>query len=236
MIRFLIATVLTFPFLISCSSVAPTDRLNPDLIYKRDMIINIDGVVREGVMVVPEKMKHSLYITAQGDLDLFTLTTCHREEASENAWNVSERGLFRRKIDKKREIKIEYIATDIERKGGCPIFLGGYEQEKGRHSWGVIDFETSEAKLPAILRCNGETISSNGVSICQSREGLIQSIEFQTETRVIPDKDCSIGSDKGTTFTFALKKGQCVYAFQEVSTKKIHRLTTIGYELIPIRK
>jgi len=230
--------IICFLLVNSCSTKSIPDKLNPDVIYKRDMTIVIDGVEKIGVAVVPMKDTHKIHITAQGDLDLFTFTTCHREETAENAWNVTGRssGLFKRTIDKKREIKMEYTPTEIEKRGGCPIFLGGYEQEKGRHSWGAIDFETPEATLTARLSCNGEESTANGVSICQSREGLIQVIEFPTETKVLPSKGCEIGMEKAVTYSFSLVKGHCVYAFMEIATKKIHRLTTIGYELIPIRK
>lgn len=237
----MIKNILLFLFALilinSCSSSSIPDKLDPSIIYKRDMLIKIDGVESYGVMVVPLKTKHDLHIIAQGDLDLFTFTTCHREETAENAWNVTERsGLFRRRIEKKREIKMEYKPTPLEQSGGCPIYLGGYEEEKGRHSWGVIDFETPEATLPATLHCNGQRYSGNGVSICQGRMGLIQMIEFPSTVVVIPSKGCELGMTRGNVFKFPLPRGECVYAFMELSTDRIHRLTTIGYELIPIRK
>lgn len=222
--------------LVSCASEEKTPTLNPDTVYKRDMVLSVNGIKGDGVLVVPQKDVHKMHIIAQGDLDLFTFTTCHREESTENASNVTTRaGLFRRTIEKKREIDLEYTPTIIERSGGCPVYVGGYEQEKGRHSWGLIDFETDDAKLPATLSCNGATVESNGVSICQSRNGLIQAIRFKSSVRVSPEPECDLGKTAGDYFEFSIKKGQCVYAFMDAD-KKIHRLTTIGYELIPIRK
>lgn len=228
-------TLFALLVLTSCASVEKTVSLNPDTIYKRDMIITVDGKTSEGVLVVPVKETHDIHVIAQGDLDLFTFTTCHREETAENASNVTEvRGIFRRKIEKKKEIKLPYRPTPIEKDGGCPVYLGGYEQEKGRHSWGLIDFETPEAVLPATLFCNGKEIQSNGVSICQSRHGLVQGIQFPSVVKVSPNVGCELNTKEADYFEFPIRKGQCVYAFMD-KDRKIHRLTTIGYELIPIR-
>ena len=222
-------------FLTSCS-VPVIDKLNPDVVYKRDMSVTVDGVTSEGVLVVPYKDSHKFHIVAQGDLDLFTFTTCHREEVAEDASNVSEtRGLFKRKIEKKREIKLDYKPTLIENTGACPVQLGGYEQKGGRHSWGFVDFESPSAKLQAKVYCNGQEIKANGVSVCQSRMGLLQAIEFEEEVYVAPTKECDFGIEKAKFFKFPIKKGQCVYAFM-TKTFEIHRLTTLGYELVPIRK
>ena len=200
------------------------------------MLITIDGVTAEGVLVVPQKDVSKMIIVAQGDLDLFTFQTCHREEIAEDAGNVVERrGLFRRKIVKKREIELEYRPNFIEKSGGCPVYVGGFEQEKGRHSWGIVDFETSDSTLPADVFCNGEGKKSKGVAICQSRVGLIQAIKFSSPVKVKHTPACDIGVSEGTYFEFPIVKGQCVYAFYNPD-KKIHRLTTIGYEQIPIRK
>lgn len=221
----------------SCSNTANVlQPLNPETIYKRDMIISVNGITGDGVLVVPRNVTYKLHITAQGDLDLFTFTTCHREEIAEDAANVTERsGIFRRTITKKREIKLDYTPTEIEMEGGCPVFLGGYEEQKGRHSWGLIDFEGPDATLPATVFCNGKTIEANGVSVCQSRAGLIQGIIFPEKVFISPDPQCDLGQKEGTHFKFPIKKGQCVYAFMDKQFR-VHRFTTLGYEMVPIRK
>lgn len=227
-----------FTSFFGCSTSKVKQELNPEFIYKKDMIIDIDGIEAEGVAVIPKKETHKFHITARGDLDLFTFTTCHREEIAEKAWNVNERRgrwIFRRTIEKKREVKLDYTPGEIERSGGCPVFVGGYEVKGGRHSWGMVDFETDEAKLVAKINCNGLEYDSNGVSICQSREGLIQKISFQDVVYLLPEENCSIGKTEGKEFEFKIKKGECVYAFMD-SKKQIHRLTTFGYEKILIRE
>lgn len=221
----------------SCSNTSNIIQpLNPETIYKRDMIVSVNGLNGDGVLVVPRNITYKLHITAQGDLDLFTFTTCHREETAEDAANVTERsGIFRRQITKKREIKLDYSPTKIEQSGGCPVFLGGFEEQKGRHSWGLIDFEGPDTVLPATVYCNGKETKANGVSICQSREGLIQGIKFEQKVFVSPDAPCDLGKTSGDYFEFQIRKGTCVYAFMDAQ-QRVHRFTTLGYEMVPIRK
>lgn len=220
----------------ACSDFSGQD-IKPNIFYKRDMVIVYENQAYEGVAVLPEKAKYNFHFIAKGDLDLFTFTTCHREYSAENAWNVTEnRGLiFKRTIDKKREIKLEYAPNDIEKNGACPIMLGGYEEQKGRHSWGFVDFQDQSAKLKGTVECNGALFEYPGVSICQSRAGLIQSIKFPEPVKLSPDPECDFGIKEGQSFDIEIKPGQCVYAFMGQSGL-IHRLTTFGYEQIPIRK
>lgn len=213
------------------------ETVSTEVFYKRDMILEVGGKKGEGVLVVPLTASIPFHVTARGDLDLFTFTTCHREETAEDAGNVTERTgwLFKRTITKKREVKLDFKPTLIEGAGGCPVILGGYEEQKGRHSWGLVDFETPEATLPAMLSCNGQVLSVGGVSICQARQGLIQSIKFSQKVRVSPEPECAIGATDGDAFEFPIPKGQCVFAFM-AEDGKLHRLTTLGYEQILIRK
>ena len=108
--------------------------VSTEVFYKRDMILEVGGRKGEGVLVVPLSVIVPFYVTARGDLDLFTFTTCQREETTENAGNVTERTgwLFKRTITKKREVKFDFKPSLIEGAGGCPILLGGYEELKGR--------------------------------------------------------------------------------------------------------
>lgn len=221
----------------SCS----TDQMpvvKSEIIYKKDMVISHAGISYVGVAVLPEMASYDLHIAAKGDLDLFTFTNCHRDENSENAWNVTETRrnfLFRKTTEKKKEIKLTFKPTALESSGFCPVFIGGFEELKGRHSWGLIDFESSVNKLQAGVECNGETKVATGVSVCQSKTGLIQRIQFGVHVRVSPDPECAIGKTEGEIFEFEIKKGQCVYAFMS-DAGEIHRLTTFGYEQVLIRK
>lgn len=213
-----------------CGSVNQT--VNPDIFYKRDMSIEINDRKAVGVLVVPKAPDYWFEIEAKGKLDLFTLQSCHREITREKA---GEGGIF----GNSKKVQVGYTQVKgLEDEGGCQVQLGGYEREKGRNSWALVDFQTPDAVLPATLKCNGTTVPSGGVSICQSRAGLIQEISFSVEVIANPPENCPLPRPQDLkTYRFAIPKGQCTFNFMEKSGEhREHRLTTLGYEGILIRE
>ena len=89
--------------------------------------------------------------------------------------------------------------------------------------------------MPATILCNGITKKTGGVSVCQSRNELIQQIEFKETVVLSPDSDCDFGQNEGKKFKYNIKKGRCVYVFKNKTKDEFHRHTTIGYESILIR-
>jgi hypothetical protein len=229
-------------FLLSgCASNLTTD-MKPSTFYKRDMLITVNGYVGEGVLVVPKAAKYDIEVTARGDLDLFVFTTCNREWTKERAWtadNDSYNPLFfwKRYLDSKRKVSFTYTPNTVEANDPCPIWLGGFEKIKGRHSWAYIDYRTEKETLPATILCNGKNDRYIGASVCQSKEGLIQAVTFEKEVVTSPDEDCPISANRGTYFEIPLKKAECVYIFRTIEKpRQDHRLTTLGYEEILIRE
>lgn len=223
----------------SCSTSHIRQQLSINTHYKRDMILSVDGHEGEGVLVVPEKDIHKFHVQARGDLDLFTLTTCHRDWTKDRAWNVKTKsGLFgwNKKIHE-NQVKFDLKLNELEKNDFCLIELGGYEKEKGRHSWAIIDVQTEETNLPAYVFCNGSEYQSKGVTVCQSRNGLNQGIKFEVDVLTDPDKECDLPNKRGKYFEFPIPKGKCVYLFIEVNPPhREHRLVTFGYESILIRE
>jgi len=228
----LVAFIWLLAALTSCASIPAAQKLDQNIFYKRDMLITVDGISREGVLVAPAASRHSFDVSAKGKLDLFTFETCHREETREKA---GQGGLF----SDKRRVQFSYIPSPgIETEGACPVKLGGYEQSGGRHSWAMIDFESADATLPARVKCNGENYSSRGVTICQSRVGLIQEIIFPAEVIVNPDPACPMERPKDLkAYRFSMPPRECVFNFMEkAEPHREHRLTTVGYDGILVRE
>lgn len=236
--------ILFMLFLLSCSTQPEMiQKLSPKKLYKRDIIITFEGTTYEGTAVLPKRDKYDFHIESRGNLDLFTMTTCSKEESKERAWNIKKTvksGLFgwgKKKIDLKREVRFTYYPTkDLEDDGDCTMELAGYEKLQGRHSWGFIDFEHPQYNETATVICNGRNYKSNGTTVCQARHGLYQRISFNDNMIVIPDAECMIDNTSGKIFEFIIKKGKCSYIFGNPKTKKYHKLTTIGYEGILIRE
>lgn len=213
----------------SCASVS--QKLDPGTFYKRDMIITVNGFKSEGVIVVPQSESYSLDIKAKGNLDLFTMESCHREESVEDA---GEGGIFGDGHRVKRTYK---PVAGIETGSSCPVRLGGYERTRGRNSWALIDFEGPDTNLPAVMKCNGNVWNSRGVTVCQSKAGLIEQIEFPTKVIVNPDPNCPIKRPADLmTYRFTMSPRECVFNFMEIAIPhREHRLTTLGYQEILLR-
>jgi hypothetical protein len=220
--------IVLFALGLGCTTVR--HNADPNVFYKRDMYIRINGDLFKGVAVAPLSHRYKFEITAKGKLDLFTFSTCHRDIAIEEA---GEDGIF----GNSRRVKYRYVpANNLEKHGMCPVLLGGYEKSRGRHSWGFVDFQTPERTVKATISCNGEVKETNGVSICQSKAGLIQKIMFEKEMIVSPDKKCPMKKTKGLFFEYAINVGFCVFEFMEVESGNLHRHSTFGYEKILLRE
>jgi hypothetical protein len=220
---------LFFLFLAACSN---TDQ-NIDIknYYRKDMTVKINGKKATGMVVAEPAPSYKIEIKAKGKLDLLTITSCHREVIKEHA---GEGGLF----GNRKKAKYEYIPVQgIETRYPCPLYIIGYEEQKQRHSFGLIQFESSEYTLIANVICNGKLTHATGASVCQSKAGLIQEIKFINSVNTSFDKDCAIPIPQDNKrFVFEIPEGECAYVFEDKSSGELHHLTTYGYNKILIRK
>lgn len=223
--------ILIFLFLSGCAS-SKYQQLDPKIYYRRDMQIKVNGFQGLGVLVVPKADMYKFDIKSSGKLDMFTLSTCHREQTQEKAGRKTWFG------NKKRR-KFEFIPAPIEAEStSCPVEIGGYEARKGRHSWAIIEFEHDKMTLPALLSCNGSITNTRGVSICQSFDGSLQEISFSEEVIVAKKNVCiELTSPDNKVFRFKMPNRECTFRFVTKSgVPKWHRLVTIGYEKILVRE
>ena len=206
----------------SCVS-QPTQKLDPLIYYKRELRMDVNDHKAYGTMVIPKSDKYKIKIKFPGKGDLVTLKTCHRETEQEKLGR-SEKMYF-------------YPNKGMEDTGMCFLEIAAFEHKKGRHAWGIIDFESDLFTLPAHVKCNGNSYNSRGTTVCQSKEGLLQEIEFP---------EAVVGSDKALCDKLPFDKDnkksryktsnrECTYIFKGKSGR-FHKLTTIGYEKIIIRE
>jgi hypothetical protein len=213
--------------LISCAEIQ--QNLNPDIYYKRDMLLEVNGVKGSGTLVVPQNSPYTFNIEAKGALDMLDFQTCHRDIIKEKAGNG---GIFGN--DKKA--KIDYIpVSGIEDTGDCDIIASGYNI-KGKHSWAYLAIESSKYTLPAFIKCDGSMYNSRGLTICQAKTGLEEKIEFASQVGYIPQKNCPVKTEDDKNFTFFPNKGECVIIFKSKISEKFHRLVIIGFESVLVRE
>ena len=215
--------------LFSCATM-PIQGVQKGVVYQYDMLLTVDGITRVGMLVAPKASAHSVALKANGDLDLFIFETCHRYRTTENIktgwWIFAD----------KRNLSFTYTPSPaIETDGYCPARFSGLTEKNGQSSWGFVDFEDTQTKLPAKMQCDGAPpFSSNGVTVCQSKAGTMQKISFPEKVIVTPAQGCEIELDPGQKeFLFTMPKGFCVFNFTEVAPlekQRRHRLTTHGFE------
>ena len=232
-------------FLVSCSIIGPSQNpgLKTHLEYRKDMLITVNGKSFEGIGVVESADIYNFHIESRGQLDMFLFASCNREWMKERAWNVKKKVKTRlfnwgRKLKERvKEVQFEYRPIGEIEKTYCPVYMSGAEKKKEGHSWGFVDFRTPDLVLPAVIQCNGEISNIVGAGVCQSRKGKTQVIQFNDEMVVSPDASCALEGNRGTRFEFLLSRGLCVYRFTRIKRPHlVFRLTTFGYDKIPIRQ
>lgn len=223
--------------LLSCKNPASTD-MDASTHYKKEMIVVVDGVAREGVITMPLKEEGSkIKVIAKGDLNLMVVESCQGIDAQRNAWNIVEEvprgpfGWFKKTIEKKRESEFFYKAEGIAKSSDCEIAIRGYS-ESNVHSEGLIGFQTDEYMLQGDLICNKVKRSFDGFEICQSGKGLIQEVHFKEEVKVASSEECSLDKSFGKSFIFDMPLGDCLFTFKGKDTGLLGRLRTYGFSAI----
>lgn len=222
------AFVLALTVLTSCASLT-NQKLDPEVFYRRDMKMTINGVPFIGVAVPARAEVYEIEIETVGDINMLTVTSCHREDVFEEP----TRGWFK----KNNRFKYTYRPLKgIEDGRGCLLDVGSYERTKGRHAWGTVDFVTATETLPAITTCDGVVLKTGPVSICQAKAGLTQRIRFDQPMKVSPDKGCeaNMRTENGLLFEYEAAKTECTYYFGS-KDGKWHRHSVFGYESIFVR-
>lgn len=210
------------PLLIFFGCVSLNEQVDANTFYRYDIDINGNGLNSSGLTVLPVHKKYEFVFKSEGFIDTFTIKTCHQY-----------RTIVDDSIIKRKYVKITYIPSDLEStKRACPLFVHAYEKGKGRHSFGMIDFQRPFFSLKSKVSCNGTDGYFNGVSVCQSERGLIQQIAFDEKSSVEIQAKCSSPTTKDNkTYQIKLSKGFCSYVFVSESGEW-HRLTTYGFEKV----
>ena len=219
-------------FLVACSTLPKNAGMTVSTFYQRDMVLTVNGLTGIGTLVVPKSAAYNFDVKTAGPLDMFTMKTCSKEESKQNAGNVTQTvhsGLFgwgTKQITIPNEVTFLYTQTDLESDGGCTMELTGLDKTGGENSWAFIDFESDRFALPASVECNGITYRSNGTTVCQSRQGLMQKITFDEPAQPARNNPCGIpfGDDK-KDYEFTLPVGRCEVIFYTHDKSKKHKLT-----------
>lgn len=232
-----ITLTLLLLFMSGCSSIP--QKLDPDKFYKRDLPFCVSDIgCYEGTAVIPKKDFYAFEVAPKGDasVDMLVLDSCHREFTKEGS-EKTVLGFFGKIFGKKKEgYQIQYMPIPgIEDDGDCTIRINTFEKDKGRHAWAVIRSQHEKYQLPATIYCNGEVRNEYGVSLCQSKAGLTQKIEFPEKVQIITDEKCELPKKSPSGgYEWKITHGECGYTVRGESGR-IHDLLTIGFEGLLVR-
>lgn len=262
--------LLIILLLTSCSNLKNTyQKINPEVYYRHDMCFTYEtddkvekkikgffkrfrkGKYRKteivnkkvsfcGTGVLPYMDQYKIRVKSKSEINFFSMTSCHEETTTENPTS----SLF----NDGKKVNINYKPT-IERGEACPLYFAAYNRRK-KHTTGLVVFENPAYKLEAMLYCNGYVTMHVGISVCQSRRGLIQKIEFKEPVaigdpvigpseRSSKEPNCpkiDLSEDKKSTKLFKIPGRECIYPFIGLKSGKIHQFYTVGYEGILIRE
>jgi len=219
----LIHLALLLLLLLSSCASPPAEVLDETLFYKRDLLVEIDEVDYEGTAILKKAKSYNMIIKPRSKTALLLIATCHREES----FTTSSSGFFK----KTNSFEYTYTPQPGKEDGPCVFRITALDKKRSQHSWFFADFKSNTETLPATVYCNGKK-QKGTVTVCQSRVGLIQGIEFQEPVSHYPYKGCPMDNPS----EYKINLDECVYLFKGKESGRIHRHNSLGYEKIIIRE
>ena len=223
LIPILLASVFFLSSFLFKSCVTASQDLDAKKLYRKDMVLESGGIrYKGGVYVFNREPFYDIKAFLYRKASVVKVLSCHREWVYEKPGKV---------------VEFRYDPViGIEDEGLCPLEIGAFDLE-GQHSWAYIDFVGENEKMVANIDCNGFLGANHGVSVCQSRIGLLQRIRFNMPVKSYASKDCNEFETKDNrSFTVEVTKGKCVYLFTSTAKGEVHRTTTLGYEDVILRE
>lgn len=218
-----------------CMTSEMVTKQDSSLFYQKDIKFKVEtknsknewallGEFRGGT-VIPQSDIYKISVFPEGNADLLSVTSCHREMRTQDP----DKEGFR----KGYAFEIKPV-PELESGRACPIEVGVYEKKKGRNGWATIAIENKKYNLSVDTKCNGALKSQGGVSFCQSRKGLIQEYVFNRQVEAVYTSGCEVGDGKPAyIYTFLMPRGPCtVYFVDSKNEAQIHQANLYGYDEI----
>lgn len=220
----------------SCASVQPQKiARGPLYSYRAELSITLGDRQFDG-LAVTKLMPVDIGIKSLVSMDRIQVTSCARQNICENGGFCDPQFSIDRDwwTGSGKSATYHYEPNEAESKGVCPLYIEVYSKAD-LTDWGMVAFRTDET-LPAKLACNGSGISFAGLSICQTKNGLDQSIKFD---RVIKgfasEPGCHMTQDQvdATKFWLRPEMGFCKAVFSDGVNE--HRLLLLGFDSVLLR-
>lgn len=226
-------SIFLIGFQLGCNLIPIKDpQKEAEQIYKKDLQFIVDGVKYSGVAVLPFKSSYNITVIPEEKADRIIIQSCHRDITVDRP----KSGWFNTKYS-----FVYSPIIGIEDNRNCALEIASLTK-KQENAFAYIDIRDSrkEVSLKANMKCNGEYLDTEGVSVCQSAAGLRQGISFREKVLLEGvDFKCNVLETKDLYFwEWNMVPDKCVYYF--VSNKKneegkriIHRLNALGFTSSP---
>ena len=219
-LNLLAASFLVGLFLVGCASTPGQQSTKPYYSYRAEMILTIGGRSFEGLVPVKVNGPIDIQIYSPITLNRVEISTCSRHEVIRNTAN----GWF----DKvKNTMTYRYNPTPIELSGHCPLLFQAFNDHVQK-AWGLVTAR-SDQNLPAKMECNGGVMSFAGISVCQTKSGLVERLTFAKPVEFEASPSCAIQTtDKMTFDVRSTQVGFCKATFTDGTD--FHDLVLLGYD------
>lgn len=204
-----------FLFLILLSACAHDKILDASKNYRKTLNFSVNNEYASGTHSAKKKNSYHIEISTAQKPNLVKITSCHQEKVF---------------IKPGKDLEFTYRPNlDIEANNLPCIIEISVLEESGKNQWGLIDFQLDSEQLTAKISCSGIVTNTKGSYICQSREGLIQEVEFDKEVSALTSEECNkIESEDRKKFFYQTSEGMCFYLFAD-NSGQMYRLITFGY-------
>jgi hypothetical protein len=228
--------VMLLTLFAGCASKGQLATKLPLYNYKGDIELTVDGKKFEGMGVTTIEGPKSIKLKSKARFDLLRISSCHREMTQEKVdWKEAWFGMGG---ESAQAYTYQYEPLPVEQEKFCPLYFEAYEKRNGSldgvvAAWGYLAFRTNEF-LPAKTECNGTRWTFKGISVCQTRAGLEQTIAFEKPiTKYFSNELCEIRDIDEKSFRVRGGKGFCQATFTDGVSR--HRLVLLGYDEVLIR-
>tara|TARA_R100000781_G_scaffold105913_1_gene69795 strand:+ start:3790 stop:4476 length:687 start_codon:yes stop_codon:yes gene_type:complete len=208
---------LYFFFVIIFSCSTPSDIIKIKTNYKKDLDFVVNNKSFKGIAVPKLSKSYLIEIETPFKINYVKIESCHREVVLRNVYHK------KRIIKNRKKFQFNYKPIGIEKE--CILFISALN-EAGKGRFAQILFQAKQYNIKAINFCNGQETTAKGVSLCQSKKGLVQMIHFDEDLEV--RSTCPIMSYKGKkNFKYEPESGDCVFLF--MGKDRLHKLVSYGY-------
>lgn len=207
--------ILSILGILGCKTLPEVDTSK---LYRKDLEVEIDGSRFHGVYIADKRPQYNLTIETPMKPEMVNIQSCHRE-------------IIFKEPGKRVRFSYEPV-IGVENIPPCPLEIAAFDKD-GENGWATIYFRGDET-LAATLGCNGNSNNSRGVSACQSRAGLLQTISFKEAVKAYWPERCSpMKTNDQKHFEWAMNTKLCIYLF--TGNEQEHRLVTYGYNKVLIK-